>query len=169
MQLTQDIQLEHEETVTMRPAIWGDLTAVLDLCNACSIAEIGRPDMSETRLRAEWESPRFELDRNTRVVTTADNRIVGYLEVWDTEPLPVNNWVWARTHPEFEGRGIGTLMMDWVDQRLQETVARVPSDLQVVYHSGAINTNQTARTFLEHRGMKHVRSFWNVKVVCRTP
>lgn len=164
MEMTKDIQLDFEETYTLRPATWDDFTAVLNLCNACSIAEIGRPDLSENRLRAEWKTPRFELETNTRVVTTADNHVVGYIEIWDTEPLPVNNWVWARTHPDHEGRGIGTLMMDWADQRLQETVVRVPDDLQVVYHSGALSTYEPARTFLANRGMPHVRSFYRMVI-----
>lgn len=164
MQLVQDIQTEVDETLILRAATWDDLTAVLALCDASAIAEIGRPEITLSRLREEWRTPDFDLARNTRVVTTADDKIVGYVEVWDLEPLPVTNWVWGRTYPGYEGRGIGTLMMDWVDRRMQETRTRVPDDLQVVYRSGTVNTNQTARAFLESRGMHPIRSFYRMVI-----
>jgi hypothetical protein len=35
--------------------------------------------------------------------------------------------------------------MDWVEERLQRTLARVPNELRVVYHSGGLKTHAPFR------------------------
>jgi ribosomal protein S18 acetylase RimI-like enzyme len=98
------------------------------------------------------------------VAAASDGQIVGYIEVWDIEPLPVSNWVWGRVHPDFEDLGIGTGLMDWVDERLKSTVARVPDDLRVCYRSGSLSSHKPTKTFLDNRGMQVVRHFWRMVI-----
>jgi len=89
---------------------------------------------------------------------------VGYIAVWDIDPIPVSNWVWARVHPDFEGLGIGTKLMMWAEERLQQTLARIPKDLRVVYHAGGIKTHVPTRKLLEDLGMELNRYFWRMVI-----
>lgn len=149
------------KTVTfhLRPVILEDLAAVVELLNICAIDQTGAPDTNENLLKADWEGPSFDLAESVRVAETADSQIVGYISVWDTDPLPVSNWVWARVHPQFEGLGIGSALMEWAEQRLQQTVTRVPDDLQVKYFAGSLSTHEPTKRLLEDCGMNLVRYF----------
>jgi ribosomal protein S18 acetylase RimI-like enzyme len=65
-------------------------------------------------------------------------------------------------HPDFEGRGIGTALMSWAEKRLQETLARVPKDLQVAFRSGNLSTHRPTIELLENLGMSLTRRFWRM-------
>ncbi len=155
--------------LTMRPATLDDIPGVVEAGNACAIVQIGRPDMDADEVRIEWTSPKINIAENVRVVETGDGRIVGVIEVWDTDPLPVSNWVWARVHPDFENMGIGSMLMDWADRRLQATVARVPQDLRVNYMCDALATYRPAKQLFEDRKMKLVRHFWHMEIELDQP
>ncbi|MCA9948727.1 MAG: GNAT family N-acetyltransferase [Anaerolineales bacterium] len=156
-------------TLTMRPATLDDIPGVVEAGNACAIAQIGRPDMEADDLHNEWTSPKVNLAENMRVVETDDGRIVGVIEVWDTDPLPVSNWVWARVHPDFENMGIGSMLMDWADQRLQVTAERVPEDLRVYYHCDSVSTYLPSIQLFEDRKLKLVRHFWHMEIELDKP
>ncbi|MDX1413432.1 MAG: GNAT family N-acetyltransferase [Candidatus Promineifilaceae bacterium] len=152
------------DTFQMRRVTLEDLPTVVDLLNACAIDQNGVPDVNENLLESDWTRPSFNLADSVRVAETVDGRIVGYIEVWDIDPLPVSNWVWARVHPDFEGLGIGTQLMQWAEQRLQKTLTRVPDDLQVTYRSGSKSTHGPSKQLLEDIGMNQVRYFWRMVI-----
>ncbi len=146
----------------LRQVTLEDLTAVVALLNTCAIDQTGAPNTNESLIKSEWTGPNFDLQKSVRVAETDQGEIVGYIEVWDTDALPVASWVWARVHPEFEGRGIGTSLMTWAEQRLQPTIARVPADLQVSYLCGTLSSHQPSKGLLESFGMKPIRYFWRM-------
>ncbi len=156
-------------TFTLRPATWDDLDAVVELCNRASIDMIGRPEQTPESVREEWTTPKFDLATNVRVVVSAEGQLVGYVEVWDMDPLPVDNWVWARTDPDFYNQGIGTMMMNWAEERLQDTLARVPEDVQVSYKCGTVDGYEPSNQFLTDRGLKLVRKFWRMQIELDQP
>ena len=149
---------------TLRPVTMADLTVVTKLLNKSAIDQTGVPDMTESLLKSEWTGPGFHLEESVRVAQTPDGQIVGYIEVWDTDPLPVSNWVWARVHPDFEGLGIGSALMKWAEQRLQQTISRVPPDMQVVYRSGSLSTHNQTKKLLDSLGMKPTRYYWRMVI-----
>lgn len=162
MNLEQTI-LEAEPVIfDLRPAAPTDVQAVVQLINACAAVRDGNGRTNISDVQEEWAL--LDLEQSTRVAVLPDGRIAGYAEVWDNDPLPVNNWVWARTHPDLEGQGIGTALMDWVDERLQKTVERVPDDLQVGYHCGTLSSYQPSKDLLEDRGLTLQRHFWRMVI-----
>jgi mycothiol synthase len=146
----------------LRQVTQDDLLAVVELLNACAIDQTSTPDTNANLILSNWTGPAFDLADSVRVAEAVDGRIVGYIEVWDNEPMPVTIWVWGRVHPDFEGLGIGTDLMDWAEDRLQQTLVRVPNELRVVYHSEGLKTHAPTRQFLEGRDMKLVRYFWRM-------
>ena len=155
---------DSNKDLTFRPPTMDDLTAVVDLLNDCAIDQMGLPDTNRNQVLSDWTAPAFDLPASVRVVETVDNQIVGYIEVWDTDPIPVSNWVWGRVHPEFEGRGIGTELMEWAEERLQQTLARVPRDLRVSYRAGGLKTHAPTRKLLKNLGMALSRYFWRMVI-----
>lgn len=146
----------------LRTATLDDLSAVVELLNTCAIDQTGAPDTNESLVKSEWTGPTFDLQKSVRVAETDQEEIVGYIEVWDTDPIPVSNWVWARVHPQFEGFGIGTALMSWAEKRLQSTVTRVPKDLQVSFICGTVSSHDPTKKLFESVGMKSIRYFWRM-------
>lgn len=157
------------QTFTLRPPNMDDVTDIVNLLNICAIDQTGQPHMTNSELVSEWRSPRFDPAESVRVAEMDDGEITGYIEVWDTDPLPVANFVWARVHPDFEGQGIGTALMTWANRRLQKTLARVPEDLRVSYRSSALSTHTPSRELFEGLGMTLNRYFWRMRIDLDAP
>ena len=153
-----------EERFLFRPAAIYDLEAAVELYNLCSMHMIGKTETTLSEVRAEWLLPEFDLETATRVVLTQEGRLVGYIEVWDIDETPVNLWVWGRVHPDYEGQGIGTALMDWAQQRARQALRRVPDDIRVVMRSGTNNTYEPGRQLLEDRGMTPIRHFYTMAI-----
>ncbi len=146
----------------LRPVTTSDLNAVVTLINASAATQDGNGHTTVEEVGSEWKL--LDLQNSSRVAVLPDGRIAGYIEVWDIDPLPVNTWVWARVHPDFEGYGIGTALLDWAEQRLQQTVARVPAGLRVAYTCATLDWHQSSQKLLEDRGMELTRYFWRMVI-----
>lgn len=150
--------------LTVRPVTLADLEAAVDLFNECAITHIGRPEVTLDGIRNEWNLPDFDLAQSTQAVFIPDGRPVGYVEVWDLQAVPNRIWIWGRVHPNYEGRGIGSCLLDWAEERARQAVPRVPDGARVVYQVGTVSGYQPARQLFESRGLKLVRHFWNMQV-----
>jgi mycothiol synthase len=156
--------LDVQDKFIMRPATMADLETAVDLFNACSQVQIGADEFTVDEYRLEWEAPGFDLENATRAVCTPDDELVGLVEVWDIQTPPVKIWVWGRVHPEFEGLGIGTMLMEWAEKRARQAIARVPDDLQVIMQSGTISTYEPPKHLFAKHGMELNRHFWRMVI-----
>ncbi len=149
---------------SMRPVQAADLQACFELINLCGRAQTGRDDLTLDQLRSEWSAPGVDPGAQMRLVEDSHGRIVGYIEVWDHDNPPVDMWVWGRVHPEFEGRGIGTALMSWAQQRARKAIDRCPPEARVIIRSGAHTTHVPTYTLFEDLGMTPVRHFWRMHI-----
>ena len=164
------LAIEQEQIValppgfTARPVTMEDLAAGVTLFNACSLAQMGREMFTMEEIEAEWKHEDFDQSRSTRAIFTPNGQMVAYIEVWDTDPIPVSPWVWGRVHPEFEGLGLGTSLLIWAEARARQVIARVPAEARVTMRCGAISTYQPANALLREYGMNPTRSFLTMVV-----
>ena len=157
-------EFDLQDEFIMRPATMADLATAVDLFNACSQVQIGADEFTVEEYRTEWESPGFDLENATRAVFTPDEKLIGLVEVWDLANPPVKIWVWGRVHPDFEGLGIGTLLMEWAEERARQAIARVPDGVQVMIQTGTINTYDPPRHLFTKLGMETNRHFWRMVI-----
>lgn len=163
--LTQtEIQLDLLDEFIMRPATMDDLDTAVAMFNLCSQAQIGADEFTVEEYRPEWESPGFDLENSTRAVFTPDGQLIGLVEVWDLANPPVRVWVWGRVHPDFEGLGIGTMLMKWAERRAYQAIARVPDGIQVVMQSGTVSTYKPSKHLFTSLGMESNRHFWRMVI-----
>ncbi len=149
----------------LRSATVADIPAIVDLLNATDRLLTGRETHRIDSFERGWANPKFDVAHSTRVAVENDTgRVVGYVSVWDTEPLPVSNWVSGGVHPDFEGRGLGTALFQWADVRLQETLERVPADVQVDYRCGALRQHEAAHALFTSLGLEKSRYFWRMVI-----
>jgi mycothiol synthase len=63
-----------------------DVAALARMMRAEEIALMGVSDVSEDELRADWQLPRFSLERDTWLIETLGGRTAGYAWIWDERP-----------------------------------------------------------------------------------
>lgn len=74
------------EQFIARPTTLADAEAVAELLNAYDMALTGQPEASADELRIDWQSPNFDLESSSIVVTTREGQIVGTITVWNALP-----------------------------------------------------------------------------------
>lgn len=93
-----------------RPLTPAEAGAVFAVAAACEDAEIGRHDIEEADIVGDWARPSFDVAAQTVGVFDGD-RLVGYAEVSGHDRGD------AAVHPDHYGRGIGTWLAHWMQDR----------------------------------------------------
>jgi mycothiol synthase len=96
--------------LTHRPLTLGDSTAVYELMAAEQIQSIGRADLDEADIIADWSIPSYDLASQSVGVLDGD-QLVGYAEVIGPGRGD------AAVDPQHHGRGIGTWLAHWMQDR----------------------------------------------------
>jgi ribosomal protein S18 acetylase RimI-like enzyme len=156
-------------TFTLRPGRLEDLEEAVAMFNLCSRRTSGIEEFTLQEYVAEWTAPVTNLESDTRVAVTPEGKIVGVIEVWNTAPPYVLNWVWARVHPEYEGHGIGTALMLWAEGRAREFIALAAPDTRVVLRAGEDPSNLAAKALFESLDIPLVRHSFTMEVEHREP
>ncbi len=107
----------------LRPPVMADAQGVADLIAARDIADYGSTDASVEEVQNYWEAPRFDLQQDARIIVAPDGLIVGYEEVYprSDERLEFDGYV----HPRETGRGFGTLLLRWAEERARQRVGEM--------------------------------------------
>lgn len=145
------------EGYTMRPMREEDIPSVVDMINLCSIAMMGLPEFTLEEYRSDIEMPGIEWERDTRVVLAPDGQIVGYQDVLPPKEPPVHPLSWGYVHPEHEGRGLGTALLGWGEQRAREFIAQVPDELRVTLRTAALHGHSPTEALFEAFGLQPIR------------
>ncbi|MBN1283892.1 MAG: GNAT family N-acetyltransferase [Anaerolineae bacterium] len=165
----QKLTLERVETglpagYTARMARMDDIDIVVEMLNETEMAEIGEEMLSKEALLAEWESPDYGPETNIYLVFAPAGDLAGYAEIWCSTPY-VRAFVFARTHPNYRGLGIGGYLLGWGEQcAVEEHMDKAPADALFTMRVMTASTNEFARKlFLEH-GFDLVRSFYRMEI-----
>jgi GNAT superfamily N-acetyltransferase len=153
-----------EERFLVRPPQMSDLDDVLELLEICDLTTIGEIEASAEMLKTDWTNPKASLEHNLRVVTTQKGRIVAYAELWDTHDPLVHTWYWARVHPDFEGQGIGTYLINWAEKVSRSVISRAPEEARFTMQAGMHSTYQPSADLFKDNGMKLKRHFYTMKM-----
>ena len=160
---------ELPEGFTARPGSLDDIEGAVALFNACSMELVGKEQHDIADTRVEWTTPNFNLETDTRLVLTSAGEIVGYVEVWDTSEPHVRVWSWGRVHPGYRGRGIGTYLLSWAEERARQAIPKAPPGARVIMQHGALKQDTSARELLESAGFKLVRYIWRMMIELDSP
>ena len=146
------------ENFTVRPAIMEDVEAATDLFNACSLEQIGRVKFDVADIRREWRNPTFNLATDTLVMFAPDGKLVGYCEIWESEPY-VRIFSWGRVHPEFTNRGIGAHLLQWAAGRARQAIPKAPEGARVIMLQDTLSSDAVAQELLRQQGFTAIRHF----------
>lgn len=152
------------EQFIARPTTLADAEAVAELLNAYDMALTGQPEASADELRIDWQSPNFDLESSSIVVTTREGQIVGTITVWNALPPHVRIWAWGCTHPDYHGQGIGTYMLRWAEERARQDIHKAPPEALVTIGSDCYNFQTEPKALFAEEGYALTRHFWQMKI-----
>ncbi len=144
----------------LRAPVAEDAEGAANVVMALNIADTGDPDFSVDELREEWQE--INIADDARVVVAPDDRIAGYITMYDKAHVVLN--ADGYVHPDYAGRGIGATMLEWAEEWARARVGRAPEGARVVLRHGIIPTNLDARRLLESRDFTLVRTYYRMAI-----
>src|SRR5712692_3119299 len=106
-----------------------DLEAVTELLVACDVAEYGVSDYTQQDVLSDWQRPGFNQKTDAWVIVTTKGQLIGYAYVWHNEHVRIH--MLANVHPEYRGRGMGTLLLRLAEVRAREHLKQASPGVQV--------------------------------------
>jgi mycothiol synthase len=95
------------EGLTSRPLSMSDARSVFEVMAAQELVDVGEVVIEEADIVGDWQRPSYDLGASSVGVLDGD-RLVGYAEVAGSY------FGDAAVHPEYRGRGIGTVLSLWM-------------------------------------------------------
>ncbi len=148
-----EIEIALPPGVTTRGATLADLPLVADLVRAADEFDQGEPGVSFEDIEADWRRPGFDPAHDVVLAFDGD-RLIGEAEV----PGPR---VEACVHPEARGRGIGTALLLWTEQR---ALQRAPAGGEVRVGQTIVERNVAAIGLLRRHGYETRHTSWVLRL-----
>jgi mycothiol synthase len=144
-----------------------DAQGVADLIAARDTADYGSTDASMAEVQNYWEAPRFDLQQDARLIVAPDGLIVGYEEVYPRGEgrLEFDGYV----HPRETGRGFGTLLLRWAEERARQRVGEMSTTGPVILRGNTAAVDQNAGAMFNAEGFALVRQFWRMEIEMTAP
>lgn len=143
----------------MRPARMDDLDAIVVMLNTCSKHLFGVEKFTAGDFKSDWSTPRFDLDRDTRVVIAPDGMIAGYYDLFDQDEPYVRAFCWGQVHPLHTGKGISWALLNWAEQRARQTITKAPDEARVVLIAHTPTINRSAEELFRAADFSLVRYY----------
>jgi mycothiol synthase len=155
-------------TYTLRAAARAEARAIAGVIIASDIAELGAAESSVEDVLDDWKRAGFALETDAQVAVTTEGRVVGYGYVWERDP-GVQYQADGYTHPEYEGRGIGTQLVRWMVARARQMLAHRPHDQPAHLIHYVHHPNEAARALFEREGFRPARYAWRMLIEMDAP
>lgn len=141
-----------------------DAEAVNALMSACDIANFGGIDTTKEDIAKAWQTtPQFDLKMDAWVIITRKGQLVGYADVRLDKTHEQLACV-VRIHPQFRGRGIGTLFTLLIEERARQLACNAHPSKRVTLSVTVCVCNRRARQLLEREGYMSVKRFWRLSI-----
>lgn len=110
--------LQLPDGLTQRPLLLSDSRRVFEVMAAQEAHDVGEVGIEEADIVGDWGRPSYDVSANTIGVFDGD-QLVAYAEMMGGDRGD------AAVHPDHRGRGIGTALARWMQQRAREAGSAV--------------------------------------------
>lgn len=151
------------QNLSARNPVLADLKAVTSLLNTCDLANTGKFQVTEEDILSAWQATNFNLSCDASVIVTRQGQVVAYAEVRQVEEhnnLSASLYV----HPDYRGRGIGTLLIWMIEERARYLALYMRRDTRVCLHIVMNSLSKGTKHLLEREGYTHTHSFWRLMI-----
>jgi mycothiol synthase len=149
-----------EEGARFRVATQEDIPSLLALFNQYWEAMTGMTKFTLDDFNALFSMPGFDMASSTKVVVSPQGEMIGGVVVMDYGNPPIHPGVYGCVRAGFEGRGIGSTLIQWAEERSSQAIARCPENARVSMYLQATPAHERTIRLFEKMGMKPVRYSW---------
>jgi mycothiol synthase len=154
----------NDRNFIVRSARWEDLEAVADLIRVVLTTDGDAVSVvSAEDLARAWKSDGFNLEMDAWVAAAKDGRVIGFEEFTHRHAHAYFNGD-GYVHPEFHRLGIGTALLQKVEERARAEMLLADPDLRVYIRAGTSAADVDGRAMFESAGYQPVRYNWVMEV-----
>ena len=158
-------QLTLPEGLSLRPARLEDVHDLTELINLISRNAIGEDELEESLVRTELNSPGFDLQKDSLLVSNPQGQLIAYEMVFADQPVPVHPQIWGGVHPDYMGLGIATALLNWAIERGRHVLDTVPPDTRVSLFCEQNAKWEPGKQLLQDFGMDVARHFFEMEIM----
>jgi mycothiol synthase len=156
------------ESFLVRSPTLDDAEAIADLINACSVEHGEKPSATEQSIRTSMKMPGLDLETDTLLAIDRRRRVIGFALVQDNPPNALLSAL-AEVHPQQRGKGIGTVLCRWIEERARQAISRLPTGTRVAVVQKRSSHDKTARDLLSEEGYQVVRHNFRMVIEMDAP
>lgn len=124
----------------------------------------GEMEPSLEEFISDIQAPGLNLETDSLAVWAPDGvTCAGYVEVHCEVPH-VRSMIWGATHPEHEGLGIGTYMVEWALARARELIPLADAEKMVVARGSTYGNDEDGLALLRDNGLEVVRHYFQMRI-----
>jgi mycothiol synthase len=170
MQAIVEVEMDDRlpNSVKVRPATLDDAQAMAELLNASSIERTGQPLVTAQYVGGVLRMPGVNLKTDTLLALGSRQELAGCALVQDTSPH-TSYYAIAEVHPEYQRRGVGSMLCRWVEERAHSSLPLAPEGERVAIRQQRLSTDEAARELLMGQGYSVVRHNFRMAVELTAP
>jgi mycothiol synthase len=147
---------------SVRAPVREDVAAIAAVLREDAL-EYGDVVLDAAFVETGWRQPSFDLARDAWVVVDEGGAVVGSAQVTLAEPDLAGSW--GVVHPAHRGRGLGSELLDRIEERAREMRPAGPFRFRHAINAG----DQVAASLLKARHLRPVRHFWHMQIDLSEP
>lgn len=148
---------------TFRPInVETDFESFYNLYRVELTEKFGGFNMSEEEVRAEFDTPKFNIATDSYAAFTEDGTMVASTMFFAVRELNVFPMFFGYVHPEHRNQGIGTTINQWAIERGKKLIPTVPDDARIAIQAWA-NTDADIQLF-EALGFSNNRKSYQMRI-----
>jgi GNAT superfamily N-acetyltransferase len=152
--------------LSVRAPIMADASSVALLIGVCNRLEAGLGRATEEDIYESWHAPLFDLCKDAWIIESRCGQIVGYADVRYrsevSEALTDGFVMNIDVHPDYRGRGIGTLLLWLVEERARQLMLDLPVQQRVTLQVSISSVNSQAQNLVKRERYNAVQRFWRL-------
>ena len=114
-----------------RPVLKDDVEELVDVFNAFSNNVYGKDNTSIEDMTEEVNSPDIDLENDTLVILNPEGEIKAAIIIFAELDMPVHPFLWGGVHPDYEGKGLGSFLLNWAEERSLKYLEKIPQDARL--------------------------------------